>query len=408
MTDPSLDSENGPAFTVGSRRHVPAFPSTTDESKVAVTSSKTKRALRTSRTNRDTALVILDGKSNPALEIPNNHDNPKLAILQTAGRTTPEYGKRYRAFSSWGGKRASVFNSWGGKRDDETPDWKNQVTFFKTGPQFSSWDGNMYSDDDTQEKRSFSSWGGKRNLMSGDVPELIDEMGKRIYSSWGGKRYTTKTEQTLQNSPITKTLETEHGPWLSDNERRNASVQTSLVEAYQQLLKNIDCRTQFNCVDNDRRKGNGEDVARLGIETSLPAAEDQNSRSSKLHGQNPEHEHLGSVMKRSDTTANGGIRVSREQFRPWGGKRSHVLPPLISILGIMHKVDGWLNKRTGSQYESLGSKKWGVSPSSAVFSSWGGKRSAKLAGHDSRDAPTENTGRQYRRAAEFYSWAGKR
>jgi hypothetical protein len=350
----------------------------------------------------------LDGKSNPALEIPNNHDNPKLAILQTADRTTPVYGKRYRAFSSWGGKRASVFNSWGGKRDDETPDWENQATFFKRGPQFSSFDGNMYSDDDSQEKRSFSSWGGKRNLISGDVPELTDEMGKRRFSSWGGKRYTTKTEQNVQNSPISKNFQAEHGLWLSDKERSNASVQTLLVEAYQQLLKNIDCRMQLNCEDNDRRKGNGEDVAHPSIETSLPAAEDQNNRSHKLNGQNPEHEYLSTVMKRSDSTETGGTRVSKAQFRPWGGKRNHVLPPLISILGIMHKVDGWLNKRTGSQYESLGSKKSGVSPSSAVFSSWGGKRSAKVAGQDSHDAPTESNGKQYRRATQFYSWAGKR
>jgi hypothetical protein len=408
MTDPSLGSEKEPAFTlVGSSRQVPAFPSITDEPTVAVLSSKIKPAPRTLRTKRDTALVILDGKSNPALGIPNNH-NPKLAILETADRTTPVYGKRYRAFNSWGGKRGSVFSSWGGKRDDETPDLEDQATFFKRGPQFSSWDGNTYSDDDTQEKRAFSSWGGKRNLIPGDVPELTDEMGKRIYSSWGGKRYTTKTEPNLQNSPITKNFEAEHGPWLSDKERRNASIQTSLVEAYQQLLKYVDCRMQFRCEDNDRRKGNSEQEARPGIETSLTAAEDQNNRSSELHGRNAEHEVLGTVMKRSDSTPNSGTRVSKAQFRPWGGKRSQVLPPLVSILGIMHRVDGLLNKRASTQYESLGSKKWGQSPSSAVFSSWGGKRSMKLSEHNIHNAPIQSSGRQLRRAAEFYSWAGKR
>jgi hypothetical protein len=266
----------------------------------------------------------------------------------------------------------------------------------------------MYADDDTQEKRAFSSWGGKRNLISGDVPELIDEMGKARYSSWGGKRYTTKIEQNLQNSPITKNFEAEHGPWQSDKERRNASIQTSLVEAYQQLLKNVNCRMQFGCEDNDRRKGNGEEEARPGIENSLPAAEDQNNHSSELHGQNAEHELLDTVMKRTDSTTSGGTRVGKALFRPWGGKRSQVLPPLVSVLGIMHGVDGLLNKRASTQYESLGSKKWGPSPSSAVFSSWGGKRSMKLAGHNIHNAPIQSTGRQFRRAAEFYSWAGKR
>jgi len=409
-TDPSLGSEMGPAFTVvGSRSYVPAVLSITDEPTVAVLSSKTKPALSTLRPKRDTAFVVWGDKSNPAFKIPKNHDNPTLTILETADKTTPVYGKRYRAFSSWGGKRASVFNNWGGKRDVEMPDSEDQAKFFRRGPQFSIWDGNMYFDDDTQEKRGFSSWGGKRNLISDDVAGLLDEMSKRRYSSWGGKRDTTEIEQNLQNSAITKNSEAEHGPWQSDKDRRNASIQTSLVAAYQQLLKNADCKTQFRCEDNDRRKGNGEEKeTRPDTETSLPAAEDQNSRSSELHGENADHELLGTVMKRSDTTVNGRTRVSKALFKPWGGKRSQVLPSLVSILGNMHRVDGLLNKRASTQYESLGFKKWGQSPSSAVFSSWGGKRSRKLTGHDIENAPTHSIGRQFRRAAEFYSWAGKR
>jgi hypothetical protein len=332
-----------------------------------------------------------------------------LAILEKAGKTTPVYGKRYRAFSSWGGKRASVFSSWGGKRDVETPDWEEKAKVFRRGTQFPIWDRNMYFDDDTQEKRGFSSWGGKRNLISDDVTGLIDEMSKRRYSSWGGKKDTTKVERNFQNSAITKNSEAEHGPWQSDKERRNASIQTSLAAAYQELLKNADCKMQFRCQDNDRRKGNGEEKeARPDTETSLPAAEDQNSRISELHGENADHELLETVMKRSDSTASGTTRVGKALFKPWGGKRSQVIPSLVSILGSVHRVDGLLNKRASTQYESLGSKKWGQSPTSAVFSSWGGKRSRKLTGHNIQNAPSQSIGRQFRRAAEFYSWAGKR
>jgi len=409
-TDPSLGSQKGPAFTVvGSRMYVPAVLSIADEPTVAVLSSKAKPALSNLRPKRDTAFVIWDDKSKPAFKVPNNHDNPTLTILETADKTTPVYGKRYRAFSSWGGKRASVFSSWGGKRDVEMPDWEDRARVFRRGPQFSIWDGNMYFDDDTHEKRAFSSWGGKRNLISDDVTGLIDEMNKRRYSGWGGKRDTTKIQQNLQNSAITKNSEAEHGPWQSDKERRNASLQTSLVAAYQQLLSSADCKMQFRCEDNDRRKGNSEEKeARPESETSLPAAEDQNSLSSELRGENADHEPLDTVMKRSDTTANGKPRVSKALFKPWGGKRSQELPSLASILGNMHRVDGLLNKRASTQYESLGSKKWAQSPSSAVFSSWGGKRSRKLTGHNIQNAPTQSTGRQFRRAAEFYSWAGKR
>jgi len=371
--------------------YVPAVVSITDEPTVAVWSSKSKPALSTLRPKRDAAFVIWDDKSKPAFKIPNNHDNPTLTILESADKTTPVYGKRYRAFSSWGGKRASVFSSWGGKRDVETPDWENQAKVFRRGPQFPTWDGNTYFDDDTQEKRTFSSWGGKRNLISDDVTGLIDEMRKRRYSSWGGKRDTTQIEQNLQNSAIRKNSEAVHGPWQSDKARRNASVQTSLVAAYQQLLKNAE-----------------EKGARPESETSLPATEDQNSRSSELHGENVDHDPLGTVMKRSDTTVNGRSRVGKALFKPWGGKRGQVVPSLASILGSMHRVDGLLDKRASTQYESLGSKKWGQSPSSAVFSSWGGKRSRKLTGHNIQNAPTQSIGRQFRRAAEFYSWAGKR
>jgi hypothetical protein len=392
-----------------SRSYAPAVLTITHDPTVAVLSSQSKPALSTLRPKRDTAFVIWDDKSNSAFKIPNHHDNPTLTILETTEKTIPVYGKRYRGFNSWGGKRASVFSSWGGKRDVETPAWEDQAKFFRRGPQFSSWDGNMYFDDDTQEKRGFSSWGGKRNLISDDVTELIDEMSKRRYSSWGGKRDTTKIEQNLQNSVITKNSGAEHGPWQSDKERRNASVHTSSVAAYQQLLKNAECKMQFKCEDNDRRKGNGEEKeARPESETSLPAAEDQNSRSSELHGENADHELLDAVMKRSDTNANGRTRVGKALFKPWGGKRSQVLPSLASILGSMHRVDGLLNKRAGTQYESLGSKKWSQSPSSAVFSSWGGKRSRKLTGHNIQNVPTQSIGRQFRRAAEFYSWAGKR
>lgn len=394
---------------VGSRRYVPAILSITDEPTVAVLSSKTKPAFSTLRPKRDTTFVVWEDKSNPAFKIPNNHDNPTLTILEAAGKTTPVYGKRYRAFNSWGGKRASVFSSWGGKRDVEKPEWEDQAKFFRRGPQIYSWDGNMYFDD-TQEKRGFSSWGGKRNWISDDVSGLTDGMSKRRYSSWGGKRDTTKIEQNLQNSDITKNSEAEHGPRQSDKERRNASIQTSLVaEAYQQLLKNADCKMEFRCEDNGRRKGNGEEKeARPESETSLPAAEDQNSRSIELHGENSDHELLGTVMKRSDTTVSGRTRVGKALFKPWGGKRSQALPSLVSILGSMHRVDGLLNKRASTQYESHGSKKWSQSPSSALFSSWGGKRSRKLTGHNIQNAPTQNIGRQLRRAAEFYSWAGKR
>lgn len=409
-TDPSLGSEKGPAFTVvGSRRYVPAILSIAEEPMVAVLSSNTKPALSTLRPKRDTAFVIWDDKSKPAFKIPNNHGNPTLTILETVDKTAPVYGKRYRAFSSWGGKRASVFSSWGGKRDVERPDWEDQAKFFRRGPQFSIWDGNTYFDDDTQEKRGFSSWGGKRNLISDDVTGLTDETSKRRYSSWGGKRDATKIEQNLQNSAITKNSEAEYGPWQSDKERSNASIQTSLIAAYQQLLKNTDCKMQLRCEDNDSRKGNGEEKeARPGTETSLSAAEDQNSGSSELHGENADHELLGTVMKRSDSTVSGRTRVGKALFKPWGGKRSQVLPSLVSILGNMHRVDGLLNKRASTQYESVGSKKWGQSPSSAVFSSWGGKRSRKFTGHNIQTAPTQNIGRQFRRAAEFYSWAGKR
>jgi hypothetical protein len=381
----------------------------TDEPIVAGLSSKTKPPFSTLRPKRETAFVIWDDKSNPAYKIPNNHDNPRLTILETADKTTPVYGKRYRAFGSWGGKRASVFSSWGGKRNVETPDWEDQAKDFRRGTQFPIWDRNMYFDDETQEKRGFSSWGGKRNLISDDVTGLTDETSKRRYSSWGEKKDTTKVEQNLQNSAITKNSEAEHGPWQSDKERRNTSIQTSLVAAYQELLKNADCKMQFRCQDNDRSKGNGEEKEALpDTETSLPAAEDQNSRISELHGENANHELLGTVMKRSDATAGGTTRVGKALFKPWGGKRNQLLPSLVSILGSVHRVDGLLNKRARTQYESLGSKKWGQSPSSAVFSSWGGKRSRKLTGHNIQNAPTQSIGRQFRRATEFYSWAGKR
>lgn len=409
-TDPSLGSEHGPAFTVvGSRMYVPAVLGIADEPTVAVLSSKTNPELSNLRSKREAAFVIWDDKSKPAFKVPNNHDNPTLTILETADKTTPVYGKRYRAFSSWGGKRAPVFSNWGGKRNVEMPDWEDRNRVFRRGPQFSIWDGNVYFDDVTQQKRAFSSWGGKRNLISDDVTGLIDEMRKMRYSSWGEKRDTTKTEQNLQSGAITKNSEAEQGPWQSDKERRNASTQTSLVAAYQQLLNSADCKMQFRCEDNDRRKGNGEEKeARPESETSLLAAEDQNSRSSELHGENADHEPLGTVMKRSDTTVSGKTRVGKALFKPWGGKRSQVLPSLASILGNMHRVDGLFNKRASTQYESLGSKKWGQSPSSAVFSSWGGKRSRKLTGHSIQNAPTQSIGRQFRRAAEFYSWAGKR
>jgi len=404
-TDLSLGSDKEPAFTVvGSRMYVPAVLSIADEPTVAVLSSKTKPELSNLRSKRDTAFVIWDDKSKPAFKVPNNHDNPTMTILETVDKTTPAYGKRYRAFSNWGGKRASVFSSWGGKRDVEMPDWEDRAGVFRRGPQYSTWDGNMYFDDDTQEKRSFSSWGGKRNLISDDVTGLIDEMNKRRYSSWGGKRDTTKIEPNLQNSAIT-----EQGPWHSDKERRNASIQTSLAAAYQQLLNSVDCKMQFRCEDNDRRKGNGEEnEARPESETSLPAAEGQNSRSSEIHGENAEHEPLNTVMKRSETTVSGRTRVGKALFKPWGGKRSLVLPSLASILGNMHRMDGFLIKRASNQYESLGSKKWSQSPSSAVFSSWGGKRSRKLTGQSIQNAPTQSIGRQFRRGPEFYSWAGKR
>ena len=409
-TDPSLDTENEPAFTtVGSRRYVPATLSITDDPTVAVLSSGTKPALSTSRPKRDTAFVIWDGKSNPAFKTPNNYDNPTLTILETGYKATPVYGKRYRAFSSWGGKRASVFSSWGGKRGVESPDWEDQATFFNRGPQFSSWDEKMHSDDDTQEKKSFSSWGGKRNLISDDVREATDEMSKRGYSSWGGKTDTTQIEQNLQNSLIAKNSEEEQDPWQSDKDRRNADAQTSLVEAYQRPLKNIDCKNQFRCEDNDRRKGNGEErEARPGTENSPPAAEDQNSRNSEIYGENEEHELLGAGMKRSDSTENGRTRVGKALFRPWGGKRGQVFPSLLGVLGSARRVDSLLNKRASTQYESLGSKIWSPSPSSGVFSSWGGKRSRKLIGHNIHKVPTQSTGRQFRRAADFYSWAGKR
>jgi hypothetical protein len=401
-TDPLLGSEKEPAaFSIlGSGRHPPVMLSTTDEPTYTVLSSKPTQALSILRPKRETAFSICDGKGDRAFNILGNHDYPAFSILGTTYEATPAYSKRYRAFSNWGGKR-----------DVETPDWEHQAKFFKRKPQFSSWGGKRYFDGDTQEKRGFSSWGGKRNLIPDDVTEVIDEMSKGRFSSWSGKRDTTKTEQNVQNSRSTSTKNSkgEQGPCQSDKERRNTSIQTSLAEAYQQLLKNVDCKIQFMYDDNYRRVGNGEETETgPHTETSDPAAKDQNSRNSEVHRENAEHEILSTVTKRSDSTTSGRNRVGKALFSPWGGKRSHVVPSLVNILGSMHTLDGLLNKRTSIRYESLGSKKWGPSPSAAVFSSWGGKRQDRLTSHMIQKAPPLSIGRQFRRGTEFYSWGGRR
>jgi hypothetical protein len=397
---PSLGSEKMPAAfsIVGSRRYPPAILSIADEPTFTVLSRKTKPAFS-----------IWDSKSKTAFKMLASHDYPVIRILGTTSKATPAYSKRYRAFSNWGGKRASVFSSWGGKRGAEIPDWDQQAKFFKRGPQFSSWGGKRYADGDTPEKRGFSSWGGKRNLILDDITEGTDEMGKRRFSSWSGKSDTIKIEQNLENSPSTKNSNGEHDPWQSDKEIRNASTLTSLVEAYQQLPKNSDCKIQFRCGDNYRRKGNGEGTAaEPDRDTPDPAAKDQNSHNSDIHGQHAEREFLSTVMKRSNSATSGRNRVGKALFKPWGGKRSHVLPSVVSILGSMRRVDGLLNKRASTQYESLGSKKWDPSLFAAVFSSWGGKRSDRLIGNTIQKVPPQSIGRQFRRGTEFYSWGGRR
>jgi hypothetical protein len=410
-TDPSIGGVKEPALTiVGSRGYPPDIPNITHEPAFTVLTSQTKPALSILRPKRDTTLSIWGGKGDPAFKILGNHDYPAFGIFGATSEAAPAYSKRYRAFGSWGGKRASVFSSWGGKRAFDMPDWEHQNNIFKRGPQFSSWGGKRYFDGDVQEKRGFSSWGGKRDLISDDITQETDETSKRRFSSWGGKREATRIEQNHKNtlSKDAKTSKGEYASWRSDKERRDASTQTSLTEAYQQLLENFDCMVHSRCGDNDRRKGNGEETERPERDSSDPAVGDQNSQNSELQGQNAEHELLSTVMKRSDPTASGRTRVGKALFSPWGGKRSQVLPSLVTILGSMHKVDGLINKRTSSQYASLGSKKWGPSPSGAVFSSWGGKRSEKLTGQNIHKVPPQSIGRQFRRGADFYSWGGKR
>jgi hypothetical protein len=377
--------------------------------------SKTEPAYSILSPERDTAFSIWSSESDPAFNILATHDYPAFSILGNNYQSMPAFSilgsTREGAFSNEGGKRDSAFYPWGGKRDPSFYPWggKKDLTFSnggeKTDPLFSSsgdkrdaeipdWE---HKTEVTKRRARFSSWGRER-FVDGDKHE------KRRFSSWGGKRGMTKPEVLEEKHPENGTVHAKEEQDSGAEEIKDAGTNSSPAESYQKLLDDVVGKIQLWSKNIDEDKGKSGS----NVETSESEERNQNNHRNAVGP--PEFSSF--VTKRSVPRTSGKNRVGKA-FSPWGGKRSHVPSSLFAILGSMRRPDSpglsdLLSKRGGYRHMSLGSKKWDPSEAGAVFSSWGGKRSVKLAGHNALKVPPQSIGRQFRRGADFYSWGGKR
>lgn len=448
-TDPSLASAEVPAFTILSSKRLPAFSSwggkrdppafsiltSRDGDRFSILDSKTEPAYSILSPERDTPFSILSSNSDPTFNILASHDNPAFSLAGNNYQSTPAFsllgskrdsafneegGKRDPAFYSWGGKRDSAFSPWGGKRKATFNPWvgnkdlASSTSGEKTGPIISSLDykGDAEIRDGegklevTKRGARFSVWDRKK-FVDGDGHE------KRGVSSWGGKRDMTKSEELEEKHPGNGTVhynEKQDSRESDDGGIKDASPKSSSAESYQKLLENFDGKMQLGTTNN-----NEDNIATFESEERK-----QKHHNTELSGQIAvDGREFDSaeipifVTKRSVPPANGKNRVGKA-FNSWGGKRSHAPSLLFTILGNMHRPESprlfsdLLGKRGGYRHVFLGSKKWDPSSAGAVFSSWGGKRSLKLAGQNTVKIPPQGVGRQFRRGADFYSWGGKR
>jgi hypothetical protein len=455
-TDPSLKSVQLPAFTLlgskrlptfsswGGKRDPPAFiiPTSTDGKVFRILDSKTEPAYSILSPERNTAFSNWNTNGDRTFNILASRDYPALRISGSNYQSAPAFsvlgnerhsafssagGKRDPAFYSWGGKRESVLNSWSGKKKAAFSSWggKKDLPFSnwreKTGPVFSSFnykgdaetpDWERKPEEDTKRGVGFSVWDRER-FVDGDGHE------KRRVSGWGGKRDMTKSEELQgkhSGNGTVHSIEKKDTRVSDEGEIKDVIAQSSSAETHQKLLDNFDGKILLGTKNNNEgMRNSGEDT--VTFESEERKQKNHNTEISEENAVDSREidsaEIPSFVTKRSVPPLSGKNRVGKA-FSPWGGKRSHAPASLFSILESMQRPDSpgllsdMLSKRGGYHHVFLGSKKWDPSSAGAVFSSWGGKRSAKLAGQNTLQIPPQGIGRQFRRGADFYSWGGKR
>jgi hypothetical protein len=220
----------------------------------------------------------------------------------------------------------------------------------------------------------------------------------------------TKSEVLEEKHPGNGTVHSneKQGSRKSDEgEIKVSSPHSSTAETYQKLLDDSDVKIQLGTKNSYDGKGNSEgNVASL--ESEERKQKDHNTelsgfrqrRVARLH-----HEEFNTTCEQKEQ--------SGKSVQLLGIKRSHAPELLFTILGSTHKPHSpglfsvLLSKRGGYHYVFHGSKKCDPSSAEAVFFSWGGKSSVKLAGQITIKIPPQGIGRQFRREADFYSWGGK-
>ncbi|KDR18861.1 hypothetical protein L798_07307 [Zootermopsis nevadensis] len=243
------------------------------------------------------------------------NEHPAFSILSSNYEPKP-------ALIALGCKRA--FASWGGKREAR-------------GPPPSAWGSKGSSDGDARDTRSFLSWGGKRNFIAGGMKEGAEELGKRRFSSWGGKRGTMRTGEI--------------GP---GDEGEQSSARISSPEGYRQLLEGFGRKMGLPHEYNEIAEDPEEIEAGENTQRSEPHEEFQQ----QLGGQS-------AITKRSEAKA----RVGKSLFRPWGGKRDHVLPPppfSPPALGGFRLLSDLFKEEGHARSKTPGSREWGPSPAGEV------------------------------------------